>query len=164
MENKLELKHLAPYLPHRLKIAMYATFRGEKNAHLDDYIMGVKHGYPLFAHVDMQMIIEGLGFEPDNNIENDSIVFKPILRPLSDLIKEIEHKGEKFIPFIKLANIYKNDPNFDDLDPKKTVNQSIILMRQYGYDHCQTWVFEKLCEWHFDVFGLIDKGLAVPLT
>ena len=29
---------------------------------------------------------------------------KPILRPLSDLTKEIKHDGEKFVPIVKLAS------------------------------------------------------------
>ena len=85
------------------------------------------------------------------------------LRPISQLTKEIEHKGKKFIPFYALSEIYDSELQFNDLDAKAIVSQSIILMKEYGYEHCQTWVFEKLKEWHFDVFGLIEKGLAVPL-
>ena len=33
---------------------------------------------------------------------------KPILRPLSDLTKEIEHKGERFIPIVELLKIEQN--------------------------------------------------------
>lgn len=43
----------------------------------------------------------GTPFEIDN--------IKPVLHPLSDLIKEIEHKGEKFIPIIKLAELGANE-------------------------------------------------------
>lgn len=25
-------------------------------------------------------------------------------------------------------------------------------------------ILERLCEWHFDIFGLIEKGLAVDLN
>lgn len=32
-------------------------------------------------------------------------VFKPILRPLSDLTKEIEHNGERFVPIVELFKL-----------------------------------------------------------
>ena len=42
-------------------------------------------------------------YEEFGEVEIDLI--KPILRPLSDLTKEIDHKGEKFVPIVQLAKI-----------------------------------------------------------
>lgn len=37
------------------------------------------------------------------------------------------------------------------------VNTSDLLNEKY-------WIIEKLLSWHFDIFGLIDKGLAVDIN
>ena len=138
---------------------------------------------------------------------------KPILRPLSDLTKDIEYRGEKFVPLKKLHeldetnyfgnteekgyklrfmdkvisvkhNTYKlsgteefvvkylvETSNIGDLiysfsyDPelrrflKRDDTRSIPLGIGYQLD-----MFNKLFEWNFDVFGLIDKGLAIDIN
>ena len=43
---------------------------------------------------------------------NWSNVYQPLLRPLSDLTKEIEHKGEKFVPIIELAKVAFTNSRF----------------------------------------------------
>ena len=68
---------------------------------------------------------------------------KPLLRPLSDLNKE-EH-------------CVFEDP---------TYNQDIgILMSsnatKIDIDQTQWVVIKQLLSWHFDIFGLIEKGLAL---
>jgi len=50
-----------------------------------------------------------LEFRDESKISLPISDCKPILRPLSDLVKEIEHCGEKFIPIIKLAMMAKRD-------------------------------------------------------
>lgn len=71
----------------------------------------------------------------------------PILRPLSSLTKEITHNGEKFVP---LYNLMKEDKAF-----------TTSFIDTFGYEELKVSVYEKLIEWHFDVFGFLDKGLAV---
>jgi hypothetical protein len=68
----------------------------------------------------------------------------PVLRPLSDLDKEIEINGKKFIPFVKIG-IY---PNVE------------YLIEQIMTGMVEVIVFDMLLKWHFDVYGLIEKGLA----
>lgn len=71
---------------------------------------------------------------------------KPILRPLSYLTEEIEHNGERFVPVDVLGwNSYENII-------KKGICDSV------GYQY-----MIKLLEWHFDVFGLTHRGLAIPI-
>ena len=73
---------------------------------------------------------------------------KLILRPLSDLTKEIEVNGDKFVP----AKILKFDKS-----------QYYLLKNPIGYDiHYSSFV--KLFEWHFDIFRLIEKGLAIDIN
>lgn len=81
-------------------------------------------------------IIHQYGVSPIVNI-------KPILRPLSDLTKEIEHNGEIFIPSVTLRLSYPTE--MIGLNPA-------------------TWSFRvvlKLIEWRFDIANLIKKGEAV---
>ena len=101
------------------------------------------------------------GFNYDNNVKTDKL--KPILHPLSDLTKEIEHNGEVFTPYIELLRIsYFNvddmtqDELYDYKDAYSEINVDAVLMPfSDGL---------KLIEWHFDIAGLIDKGEAIDVN
>lgn len=75
---------------------------------------------------------------------------KIVCLPLSDLTKEIEHNGEKFVPLYRLI---KEDKAFTN-----------DFINVFGYEELKVSVYELLLEWHFDVFGLIEKGLAVDIN
>lgn len=114
---KLELKHIAPYLPYGLKF--------------------------IYSNTEYTLLSSNLScFEYQFS--------KPILRPLSDLTKEIEHNGEKFVPIEKMG-LTKFYPY-----PKQDIEdlQRWPILCEY----CRV---EFLFMWHFDVFGLIEQGLAV---
>lgn len=68
---------------------------------------------------------------------------KPILRPMSDLTKEITHRGEKFVPLLALDKL--NCFPISDTDK---------ALRYY----------DKLNEWMFDYRGLISAGLAIDVN
>ena len=76
--------------------------------------------------------------------------YKPILHPLSDLTKEIEHKGEKFIPIKKIA-IY-NPNNVEYL-----IECVITGLVEYI-------VLRQLIEWHFDLFDGIKNNEAINVN
>jgi len=110
--------------------------------------------------------------------------FKPLLRPLSDLTKEIEHNGETIIPLQELSkimllkvecHIFMGD--YIDLGHgysfhfnKKEVNFECRKgFRGEKWDEqCyvpnQLKMFDKLHEWHFDTRGLIDNNLAIDIN
>lgn len=127
---KLELKHLAPYLPYGLKL-----FGG-------------------IRQVEYEMNFSILEYM----INNDTLLI-PILRPISDLTKEIEVNGERFIP----ANIFwieygggcqgvsKNKWKSEFID---NILYSPITTLPFG-------VIQKLFEWHFDCFDLLSNNLAI---
>ena len=125
---KLELKHLAPYLPYELKAII--RLREDSSLPIDDEcVVNVSCFEAAY-----------LGSEYDE--------FKPILRPLSDLNKEIDFNGDLFTP--------NHHPSFklfisNDMD-------WFIDNCPYFVDYLQV---QKLLEWHFDVFGLIPAGLAI---
>ena len=118
---KLELKHLAPY-PPTLKLIwqdVQCSFEGV------DYTSG-------------KVILERV----DVSLKN----VKPILRPLSDLKKEINMHGD-------MVSAYEILPTREKEDYKNPI---------IGY---WSWnAMQILFEWHFDVFGLIEKGLAIDIN
>lgn len=118
---KLELKHIAPYLPYGLKYA-----------HRD--IIDHENDYEAWVTP-----------EEVESVLADVEAF-PIFRPLSDLTKEIEHNGEKFVPRKWLHDNYVSET---------------IGLNPATWSHRST---DKLFEWHFDVFGLIDARLAVDIN
>lgn len=140
---KLELKHLAAYLPYALNVVIYSDNEPKK-----DYISGIYHNPD-------EMVVFGEGEDyylsnPDYNI----ISFKPILRPLSDLNKDIEIGGKIFNPFE--AMYYGLIPEVSKKQELEDLQKRTMLMPYFS--------IIKLIEWHFDIFGLIDKGLAVDIN
>ena len=88
---------------------------------------------------------------------------RPLLRPLSDLTKPIEHKGEKFVPSYKLGvdrgfEFYKPS-NFDLEINFETPNYSTQIDLFTGF-----LIVQKLIEWHFDIADLISKGEAIDVN
>lgn len=142
MKNKetLKLKHLAPYLPYRLKgLAQNEFYSGE--------------------------------IETINSLCEDEIVtsadcitygsFKPILIPLSYLTKEIEVNGEKFVPIEKLK---ERDSDIEFLGFYQSTFAFIIDEKAVGIMAIPYYIIQQLIEWHFDIFNLIEKGLAVDIN
>jgi hypothetical protein len=130
---KLELKHLAPYLPYEL------------------------HGIIFYTKTDFEKtklcIKDGLNNEADiASWLLGSYQVKPILRPLADLNSLIEVNNRKFYPIDELAEIDE------------------VVVLQYSFEFFETsmkhlphWIVQQLLEWHFDVFGLIEQGLAISI-
>ena len=146
---KLTIEHLAPYLPYGLKIWSY-----ELNKEIELYCLSKANeavyinSTKFYYHVDK---------------------FKPILRPLSDLTKGIYHNEKKFIPIQKLKQNMLVDFEYKDKDGIMSIkfpkgNVCIISICKEIADECPFGFYNKLIEWHFDVFGLIEKGLAININ
>ena len=127
--EKLELKHLAGYLPYGLKMLANNDFVSPKIR---------------------ELTIDGYQFIVNTR--------KPILRPLSDLTKEIEHNGEKFMPIRKFYDMRHVSESELDIWGKELIND-IKKGKEFKLSH-----FEKLYEWHFDIHRLIEKELAVDIN
>ena len=103
------------------------------------------------------------GFFPPNAIHyketnrSDYFYFetKPILRTLSDLTKEIEHNGEKFVPS---KEIIKHRPN-DLIDVSYVFSMNYLEIESLPF-----WAILKLIEWHFDIANLIPVGEAIDIN
>ena len=76
---KLQIQHLSPYLPYGLKVRRKSSNR---EIIIDMYAYNI---YDILQHTS---------------------IYKPILRPLSDLTKEIEVNGKKFVPIVELAKLF----------------------------------------------------------
>lgn len=85
--------------------------------------------------------------------------FKPILHPLTDLTKEIEHNGEKFIPVLKLLEANSFDINENPLE----------LIEKYKgiyFDIDLLFLSDALLliEYHFDICSLTEQGEAIDVN
>lgn len=130
---KLTIKELAPYAPYNLKVQLGVTERDLTAISCDSKYV---------------FVTEYIGARKKQMAGIESI--KPLLRPLSDLASEIEHNGERFVPMDEVHLHH----NFSVL---KTDNLQSDPTR-YPYT-----VVEFLISLHFDVFGLIERGLALPI-
>lgn len=157
---KIELKHLIGYLPYRLPIKI----KKEQQISRDEW-----------EEIEYDVFLDGICLS--GNLKK----IKPILRPLSDLAKEIEINGEKFVPILEIYNIlYKpskseksklKSVSSKDLDGKQSSKAILDFKGKYhsiNLKHCDIKkcsydVIEKLYEWHFDIHGIIEKGLAISI-
>lgn len=159
--------------------------------HLKYYL---DHGLELYNPVKKDDPVKVIGFEKDSLliIEDDNKyysafgAYKPLLRPLSYLIKEIEFEGEKFRPMFKLLQLvsgqkeilsetieYSFDPEgkayFIRVNYKGffvilayDLNDKSFRMIRNGKIFSinnQLEAFELLFKWHFNVYEVesIDK-------
>lgn len=116
---------------------------------------------------------------------------KPYLYSMDWLTKPITHKGESFVPIVELGKLcgydklekYEEDAiitygwcdyNGDDYsgytfswyekDRCFAIWGDEIEGEPYYLTNTVLSVFDKLSEWHFDFNGLLDAGLAIPVT
>ncbi|MCT4143020.1 hypothetical protein HZP66_02120 [Elizabethkingia anophelis] len=133
--DKLELKDIAPYYAYDLLfMSKYKTI------------------YKLGIHNEMR----GKGIE--SRTIDQCLEMKPILRPMSDLTKEITHNGETFIPLHRILEAYCFDLSKMDEEYILSFKESLIEV-DMSYKTAQ-----MLHEMHFDTEKLIERGLAINLN
>jgi hypothetical protein len=137
--SKLKLEHLAPYLPYNLK--------GKCK-------MGIMYVNSLY-----NPSYENNKYNTENPIQGTSSAgtlvsdyndFKPILRPLSDLLK-----------FKELFNVVNTIKQFQ-ISEKGFY--SLNYAEFYDYKKLPYEIVNILFKHHFDVFGLIPKSLAIDVN
>lgn len=193
MENKLTLREIAPYLPYGLQ---FATLNDDTNEY----------------YIDANRYI--LNFGGLNGVANICManysrpLYKIILRPLSDLTKEIEINGKRFTPLIELYRCsneynYNEDLDYEFIDSWGAKGNILKVFHNRKKNEYTEFVFSKLSFrkdrihskgsyvfgmnlphnirvnsklynnhklynllyiWHFDIFGLIEKGLAIDIN
>lgn len=127
---KLELKHIAPYLPYGLKFKTADGWCTLLTINYDDSIINESY---------------------EESYELNEI--KPILRPLSDLMKEIEVNGKTTLYIDHISN--------SNADEKQTIK---LIENNNSLEVLEYWKILKLYEWHFDLHNLIEQGLAVDVN
>jgi len=141
----IELKHILPYLLYKIDIL----------------IKRLK--YPVSEYIE-KLSLSNIGV-----IENKLYNVKLVLRPLSDLTKEIEIDGEKFVPIDKILDTHSfiSDIHISKFRKFKIIQEQINILKdikELGYKYCDYWFLQYLFEWHFDISGLIEQGLAVDIN
>jgi len=135
--STLKLEHLAPYLPYKLRIVNVLR-SGQKESF---YEMEVEN-------------------ENDKGILN--VLYGanqiPVLRPLSDIIKQIDIDGDKFVPLHRLLE--ESNFNLNEM-PADEINSYYAQFTDIDFLHYNDALL--LIKWHFDVFGLIEKRLALSV-
>lgn len=164
--KKLKLEHLAPYLPYELKLFYTHTKK----------IGQISNIYSIGEGFDNEDIKISIDFSEGEHIW----MYKPILRPLSDITKEIIHNEERFVPGLKLVDPEKTEWSrmicefYNPFARIPTHSKyirvmhdklgEIISINPSNISHLPYHTFKNLLEWHFDVFGLIEKGLAIDIN
>lgn len=197
METKLTINELAPYLPYKLQICYRVLDLENGNPNTDN---------PDDRMKDCIMIMNGARLdqcllpETDRWYDKNS-VFKPILRPLSDLTREIEHNGKIITPMLELykvaKGVFQSEIKYHSIMATNQIQVEMVGYRNYffglfnsegdvrlglGYNfrmystdlllsdnkgeevQFQNILFKNLYEWHFDLHGLIEKGLAININ
>ena len=135
------IKQIAPYLPYDLgiKILNYKS----------DYV-GIEYSTIIgFYYVKNIPHFAYFGGSTGKSIGE----CKFIMRPLSDLTKPCLEDGK--IPLEELAvHLFDREMRdyFYNNVPKGSVNGIPF------------WVSQKLFEWHFDMFNLIEEGIAIDVN
>jgi hypothetical protein len=131
---ELEPKHLLPYFPYSLKV----KFKNFDSIY-DLLSIGDENGIMIISENKLDLDTVGI----------DGI--EPILKPLS-IFKEEQIEEIKAFLNHKWCQVY--DDYFDALFEHDWLMHTRILMCPY---EILQWFFKN----HYDVFGLIEKGLAI---
>ncbi len=159
----MKLEEIVGYLP--FKLMAYDERQEQKT----DIIVGMFHNsldFENWSPLDL------------GKLEN----YKIVLHPLSDLKKPCLEGGK--IPIVELAKIESRDRNWVlgkigfvewyCSYGKFTFNITIFQGRILSVNHCLNMkhvqcnniveIFQKLYEWHFDIYGLIERGEAIDIN
>lgn len=140
---KLELKHLTPYFPYALKVLTNERTRKEKAV-----ITALNYG------IDQDLVMLQGSTEDFDFFEDKLKNVKPILRPLSDMSDYFQlliEENEIIADILDEEYLSQRDLDIEEID--------IYNSTVYPYD-----LICLLAEHHFDLFELIDKGLAIDIN
>ena len=175
--NKVELKHIQHYLPYKIKVQYEGIINGKeiseykkkwkKDTEGDffvsydgykepDEVKGKRVGYIkevcyYNSYTKYRIGVKSGGLQT----HYDTDKFKMILRPISDLTKEISINGEKFIPIKEMFLPCGERELLEGWseDNKCYVGQMLSYLP-----------YQYLFENHFDVFNLIEQNLAIDIN
>lgn len=173
----LDQKDIASYIPYGLKV---------QDRDLDIWLLSQLGNVDPCMDGDVGLCCDGGDCQQYDYLSD----IKPILHPMSDLVKEITHRGQTFVPMVVIGKLL----GYDNLK-KYEIDGEV----EYGFetryaDDAQGYIFgwhqasqsfgvwydeidedspsveklvmnvcafDKLSEWMFDYRGLIPAGLAI---
>src|SRR5690606_12169699 len=159
---KLEIKHLSPYLPYRLK-GVLTSDRNEDFEDEDWYENGKLHKgaiWQLCGYADGDLNIPLGDGEFDGFLWRNGYTYvcfnrgiKPVLRPLTDLVREINY-GLSTYSFISLFEIGDCDGCIYEFDNGniKTINTIELISKNSSYNDINDLpnaVVNMMFEYHF---------------
>jgi len=170
--KKLEIKHLSAYLAHDLKCFAIGEIVNETECSENP----TPKTFLLHGLVNNKVSILG---REKHMVELDEVF--PILRPMSDLSKIINHKGEEFIPLGRLHYKYVLTASGKrNTKAKYSYHEENGIVGtwtgngaegRFGVSinlnnifNCNYKMIQWLISWHFDVFGLINDEIAIDIN
>ena len=142
---QLEIKELHPYLLSNLKVQYFGSLIGQFAGYMED-----------MPHNPIRILYNGQDNE-NINAKMESEIFlklediKPILRHPSAFKFSFDYNGENIVPLLDFFNT-------DEREMYEFTSSKVPLFLNYPYT---MWV--QLFEWNIDLFGLIERGLAIDL-
>lgn len=134
--NNLKLKTIFPYLQYNLEFQYLFVTKTSKI----EKRKGVCNGYRKMFHTEELLI--------DNNANNpdwiDLLLLKPILVPLNELPDLFEKMTEEEQNIIMYC--------------EHMIKKDFIVWQE------PLFIIEILLKYHVDIYGLIEKGLAINLN
>jgi hypothetical protein len=138
---KIALSHLAPYFPYGLKVKLPIVNKKECRQYVIGTIGAIYSDGSICCH---------------DTVNSTPNWFKPILKPIEDADSLIRLEWAKF----HSSKDYDYDKEVIDLFSYEKIGTTDLLqainLMHLPYDSMQ-WLLAR----HYDVFGLLDKGLAV---
>ncbi len=135
---KLEIKHIAPYLPYGLKIELK------------------KNTYPKTTEI-VDLEFEHLKYL----VKSLNHTIKPLLRPLSYIDAELIDKKEGFK--FRLKDCFCNGLDIECNELIKKIKTNTLYTPWTFVLRSSYLLVQNLLEHHFDIYGLIEKGLAIDM-
>ncbi len=142
MQKQITIEQLSPYFPYDL--------------HLKS-----KPGGTIFK---MGLYNNMLGKGIETRTIDQCLGMVPLLRPLSSLTKEITHNGETFMPIDHFEYGDDDAPGITFKNAYRDLQTIATYNVQHDIQFLPAGVVQLLISWHFDIHGLIDAGLALPIN
>lgn len=172
---ELELSDIANYLPYDLDCHVDGEYEsvGEEE---DDDILAV------FTIIGLEKLKTFTWVKMYNNVSYQISSVKPILRPMTDLIKPIVVEGynndEEFVPLVELAKnrssneglsyelVRSGDPDDSNwyVNVEMPDSDDSYWFSMIDYYNPSMWIADLLNQWHFDYRDLIGQGLAIDIN
>jgi len=177
MDNKITLEELAPYLPYGLKcqfstgtifeMGLFNNYRGQGiETRTIDQCLDMKPLVHPLSQLTQEIEYNGQRFVPILELANMNYYTKCNLIPKFDFVA---HSTRRLMCGIKgrdLSTCQFVLDRFDSNGGRKNIAFNMYVDYEHG-THRETFadleMIKKLHEWHFDIYGLIERDLALPI-